>query len=327
MINKTEFVTKLLRYTSSNIAPDEMINEALEFLGKELGADRAYIFEENEKTDFDNTYEWCAEGVSHEIDNLQGLPYEIGEIWYDEFDQENNILIEDIEAYKLVSEPMYNVLKPQGINTLVAGPLELNDRYIGFFGVDNPPIEIIEDISDILNQLRYSISIMLRFRNGMRQLAKLSYEDQLTGVMNRNALESHRDKIDPGRSIGIIMCDVNGLKTTNDTYGHEAGDRLIADTAWSLTEVFGKKSVYRLGGDEFMVMVQGYDKESFANDIERAKELFNLRNVNVSMGRVFHANAKRPLSQMMKDADKKMYTTKKEYYEQISHNRRSRTRE
>ena len=83
---------------------------------------------------FDNTYEYCSEGVTPEIDNLKGLPYDgTIDVWYEEYAKGGHVLIYDLEKYRNVSESMYEVLKPQGIQTLVTGPLILEGDYIGFF--------------------------------------------------------------------------------------------------------------------------------------------------------------------------------------------------
>ena len=63
------------------------------------------------------------------------------------------------------------------------------------------------------------------------------------------------------QTISVIMCDLNGLKKVNDSYGHEAGDKYICDSAEVLTSCFGKENVYRIGGDEFMVIILGETEE------------------------------------------------------------------
>ena len=75
-INHEKFVTDMIRYASSAESPDHIINQILEYICENLQSDRAYIFEDNLDGTFDNTYEWCREGVTKEIDNLKRVPYE-----------------------------------------------------------------------------------------------------------------------------------------------------------------------------------------------------------------------------------------------------------
>lgn len=315
MINREEFLTNLLRYASSDSDPDEIINKMLFYLGKELNSDRAYIFEENSGGTFDNTYEWCNEGVNAEIQNLQNLPYDLMEVWIKEYQQYNNIFIKDIEAYKEVSLDMYNVLKPQGIKTLITGPLELNNKYIGFFGVDNPPLDIMEDVSAIITLLQYSLAMTVRHRDNVKALKRMSFEDQLTSVRNRQALEyDYENRTDKESPIAVLMCDVNGLKVTNDTLGHEAGDKLIISASNALAKVFGKDNTYRIGGDEFLVIKQNITEEDFENRLKKLKTFLEIQDVHVAMGHVYYFNSKQSLQTLMKEADSKMYADKAAFY-------------
>lgn len=321
---RDRFINRVLQYAMSTNDAEGNINAALEYLGTELHADRAYIFEEMPDGTFDNTYEWCRAGVSAEIDNLKGLPYDgVVDVWYNEYRRANHILIYDIEAYHAVSEGMYNVLKPQGIETLVTGPLEVNGKYIGFFGVDNPPAEMMKEISEIIRLLSYFLSQMVLQRVDQKRLIRYSYYDAMTGCRNRRALEEfEKQRFDPSRSYGFIMCDVNGLKTTNDTVGHEAGDALIIDVANSLREVFGAESVYRVGGDEFVVYTYRDSEASFTADLERAKALIEGKGRSAAMGAVFRSGGDPDYERVKAEADALMYENKRLYYQGRNDRRR-----
>lgn len=73
-INHDKFVADMIRYASSAESPDHIINQILQYICENLQSDRAYIFEDNLDGTFDNTYEWCREGVTKEIDNLKRVP-------------------------------------------------------------------------------------------------------------------------------------------------------------------------------------------------------------------------------------------------------------
>ena len=59
-------------------------------------------------------------------------------------------MIYDMEEYRNTSDALHHLLKPQGIQTLVTGPIKINEKYIGFYGVDNPPIEYMDNISILM---------------------------------------------------------------------------------------------------------------------------------------------------------------------------------
>lgn len=76
ILNYERFLTDMVRYAASEENPDKVLNQLVEYIGQRMTADRAYIFEQNDRGTFDNTYEWCKAGVSKEKDNLQDVPYE-----------------------------------------------------------------------------------------------------------------------------------------------------------------------------------------------------------------------------------------------------------
>lgn len=92
----------------------------------------------------------------------------------------------------------------------------------------------------------------------------LAYRDSLTGVKNKAAYQDVVNRLDEqirlGRpEFGIIVFDINGLKPVNDTYGHDFGDMLIIDACKLICKTFKHSPVFRIGGDEFVVLLEGSD--------------------------------------------------------------------
>ena len=315
-LERDRFVNHLLQYIMGSMYADDKINKVLEYLCKEFSADRAYIFEDMGNGTFDNTYEYCAPGVSPEIDNLKGVEY-VGVVdsWYEEYKKGGHVLIYDLEKYREVNENMYNVLKPQGIKTLVTGPLILDGTFIGFFGVDNPPIEMMEEISEIIRLLMFFLSELVATRDNQRRLVDYSYHDALTEVGNRRALrEFERDSLDTSRPYGFVMCDVNGLKAVNDKEGHEAGDAMIKNVASALSDVFGRDNVYRMGGDEFAVYCYEEFRQTFESKIEKVREMIAQKGIHVAIGGSFAQYGDKDYNSRKMEADKRMYDEKREFY-------------
>ncbi|MCR5324263.1 MAG: diguanylate cyclase [Lachnospiraceae bacterium] len=316
-IGRDRFVNAILQYSMSSIDSETKINLVLEYMGKELKADRTYIFEEVGGNLFDNTYEWCKVGVTREIHNLKGLPYDgVVDVWYEEYKRNDSVIIYDLEEYKNVSINMYNVLKPQGINTLITAPLSVNGKYIGFFGVDNPPAEMMTDIREVLRLLAYFMSQLIVEVQYEKRLIYYSYYDSLTGVKNRRAIEEFEKKdFNPKSAYGFIMCDVNGLKIMNDTNGHEAGDTLLKDVAGSLAKVFGLNNVFRVGGDEFAVYDCESDKDTFLARIAEVRRLISELGRSVSLGHCYNDGGDTDYEKIKTQADQLMYEEKRRYYE------------
>ena len=228
----------------------------------------------------------------------------------------NIVLIYDLEEYKKVSLSMYNVLKPQGIRTLITAPLEVNGKYIGFFGVDNPPLDAMEEIREVLRLLAYFISQLIQEKQYEKKLVYYSYYDSLTGVRNRRACREFEDN-DFNRSVpyGFIMCDINGLKIMNDTQGHEAGDALLKDVSGSLASVFGRDNVYRVGGDEFAVYDCVSDKETFIGRIGEVRKKVAEAGHSVSIGYIYNDTGEQDHDKIKVEVDRLMYEEKRKYYE------------
>ena len=111
----------------------------LEELGQYYEGDRAYIFELNqERTHASNTFEWCAEGIHPEIDNLQDISLEGMECWFQEFDEKGEFYISSLQDDYNPGSKTYQILEPQGIESLMAAPIIVEGAVAGFLGVDNP---------------------------------------------------------------------------------------------------------------------------------------------------------------------------------------------
>ena len=128
--------------------PDPSLEVLLNHLGKALHAERTYIFEQNESGGDDNTYEWVADGVEPEKENLQNLPPEVCAGWYQNFNIGRHIVIEELEEIRETSPLQYEILKRQNIRSLVVVPLYDGKKLIGFYGVDNPPVKLFEYAPD-----------------------------------------------------------------------------------------------------------------------------------------------------------------------------------
>lgn len=98
----------------------------------------------------------------------------------------------------------------------------------------------------------------------VKHAEELSYQDKLTGLRNRNYLESRGDSlVNEGLPVSVIMLDCNYLKRTNDIHGHEMGDELLRRTASVLRQVAGDDCLpMRVGGDEFLLVCPHTDGES-----------------------------------------------------------------
>ncbi len=117
---------------------DSVFNMALERIGKFCEVDRSYIFvfDLDEKT-MTNTYEWCAEGITPEMDNLQDIPCSLIPQWMTTLHRFENIHIPLVSALPESWREERNILEPQGIQSLVVVPIVFSNVLLGFAGFDS----------------------------------------------------------------------------------------------------------------------------------------------------------------------------------------------
>lgn len=303
-----------LRVSLAVSDPEESIRLLLEYLGKALKSERVYIFEKSQPTLYDNTYEWCADGVSTEMQNLQNVPIEALKFWVERFKKNQNVVIRNLEEEKEKDPLAYEYLAPQMIRSLVASPLVYDNELIGFYGVDNPPGILLGNISTLLQIMGHFIVSLLRRRNLMRHLEMLSYYDQLTGCGNRHAMDDFFASVQTEKSIGVVYCDVMGLKRINDTLGHRAGDNLLVRASDCLKDVFSDFSLFRIGGDEFLVMCAGISQEELERRVRMLKIDMTKHSAMMAIGCTWYPNCSQDMDKLLAEADERMYEQKREYY-------------
>lgn len=295
---------------------EQGINHMMEELGKYMEAERIYIFENYEKC-LSNTFEWCKEGIAPQIDNLQEVDKEEICHWVGELEKGKEILIGDIEEIADCWEGEYRLLKMQNIKNCIEAPIILNNQLIGFIGVDNAPMEISQIIRRLLTTVGYFVAICMKNQENKRVLEHMGYSDQMTGCANRNAYISKMEmlkKQGKTRSLGVCICDLNGLKLINDTGGHMLGDEAICDLAKGLISIFDSRNVYRIGGDEFAVLLPDVEEEEFECQMQQVHEdAFPKWGVSVSVGYTWQKRCGNP-EELVHLADQRMYDEKKQYY-------------
>jgi len=301
------------------LAAEHDINQAIDSLLKILNdyfdGDRAYLFEfDYEKQVTNNTYEYAAEGVTKEIDILQNVPLEVIDTWIKKFEETGTFYISSLDKDVDKNSDTYRILEMQGITSLIAVPLVKDDIIIGFLGIDNPKINY-DDLT-LLSSATFFILDSIDRRESHEKLQRLSFEDTLTSVYNRNKFNHDIEEYqqNPVEDIGVAYFDLNGLKEINDTEGHEAGDKLIKTAATGINSVFNGDT-YRIGGDEFVVITCHIGKDVFEKNVETAIEKLKANGISVSFGVSWEQNGGN-IGNQLTTADHLMYENKLLYYKE-----------
>lgn len=132
-------VKQFLRDYLDKAKNEQTMNSILQDIGGYYDAGRAYIFEAHmDRKVFNNTFEWCREGVAAEIDNLQNIPVDGMECWFEAFEKQGEFYISSLSDDYHPGSKTYDILEPQGIESLMAAPITVSGEVVGFLGVDNP---------------------------------------------------------------------------------------------------------------------------------------------------------------------------------------------
>ena len=195
--------------------------------------------------------------------------------------------------------------------------------------IENLYAALIRTTENVLNYLKY-----LQRAKGqvadmqVKYLAmdEIAHKDSMTGVKNKTAYKEATDLLDKkilleDANFCIVMVDVNFLKRVNDTYGHERGNEYLINACKLTCGVFGKENVYRIGGDEFVVIIEGekvslckYFVAQFKSEMEHKQSNLSLNpweKVSAAVGMAVYEPANDKTSdEVFKRADKEMYENK-----------------
>lgn len=173
------------------------------------------------------------------------------------------------------------------------------------------------------------------FAESAMQLAELqtryAYYDQMTGLQNRRAFSEKVEQLSRQLPVPctVVMADINGLKEANDTLGHEAGDELIIGSAACLKKSFdGINTIYRLGGDEFTVIMEQSEAEA-KKRLEQLEKICAewkgqlINGISISYGAASTGEFS-DADSLLKAADQRMYAYKNNYYQNAGKERRKR---
>lgn len=202
-----------------------------------------------------------------------------------------------------------------------------------FYFLKSSDMLVFVKLSVVVFVVTYMVASVVKLFSVMKTvnqssfISKLAYSDGLTGLKNRTAFNERISNTD--ENYGIVMFDVNNLKYVNDNFGHGAGDSLLLAAADTLKELFEplmvSSEIYRIGGDEFVVVLLSEDFTEFNNCCdwvssnlpivsEKHSDAENNLNVSIAYGFGFYACANKltkPLADVLSEADSNMYQCKR----------------
>ena len=322
-LNVSNTLIQCVRILSNSADQKRSIDEILQIICEFYQAQRCYVLDldmDNKKTN--GIYEYGKQYDDIHVENMVRLCLEHMDLVNQFFENQKSYYIDDVTNEISVTSPIYSSFIQQKIHSIIVVPFMDDKQINGVFAVDNPKQNYYQ--KDFLESLCFFIKTAMAREKEKAKLKNLSYVDSLTYAQNRNHfneyIEQNRNK--ELHSLGVIYLDLNGLKEVNDKMGHIAGDTLIITASYVLQEIFLDNS-YRVGGDEFVVIEQDVSEllffDQYSKLLNRMKEL----EISVATGCVWKETCIN-LSEILQEADQKMYEDKKHYYSLVENDRRKR---
>ena len=264
-----------LKILSSEDNLETAISRTLKLIGEFYGGERSYIIEIDRESGFArNTYEWCRKGVPSQKDTLQKVPLEAIPYIFETFDRKQHLIISRVDELKNSYPSGYSFLTKRRAHSLFAVPFEDQETYSGYIGVDNPNIN--QDTIRLLDSIAYNIANEIKKRRLYKKMEYEASHDMLSGLLNRSRYVQFQNEAGRYRDCvcGIVAADINSLKQVNHNYGHEKGDAVIKTSADIMRKRFPESHVFRLSGDEFVIITLGEEYEPFIRKVRSLKDVY-----------------------------------------------------
>jgi len=186
--------------------------------------------------------------------------------------------------------------------------------YLRWFESEGGKLEIRPRLADVFDALTY--------RERYQALLEQTGRDGLTGLYDRGRLERQgpirvADMLAAGRSISLILVDIDGFKATNDRHGHSTGDKVLKLVGQKIAETMrSSDNIYRYGGDEFVILVDGMNHDAALAVAERLRRVIETQSaaeklpVTISLGVATCPYDGENLSSLFSSADTRLYDAK-----------------
>lgn len=148
-----------------------------------------------------------------------------------------------------------------------------------------------------------------------KNMKEIYRQDSLTGLLNRNAYDSDVEQL-RSADIGAVVCvyaDMIGLHEVNNHLGHKQGNRMLCEFADAARAFFGDDRLYRIGGDEFVIISSAHTEAQARKQLNYMRERLHTQGCEISVG-VASSESTSDLPKIIEQAENEMRREKKEYY-------------
>ncbi|MDY6267508.1 MAG: EAL domain-containing protein [Selenomonadaceae bacterium] len=311
VVQREAAASDAIRVSMRDPDPKSGLQKLLTSYGRRFGCDRVLFFEEK-RDDIRLAYRWESPAIAPLAENFAPIPRKEVAHFYERFAHKNTFIVRDFHDYWR-KHPQDAPHIPN-LNSAILARVSLDGEAYGLLEAVNVPAEKMDDAAQVLATLSRFAAILLRNRNLMKRLDRAGKVDQMTGVYNRRGLLEAVERLIPGVRYALVFLDVNGLKHTNDTLGHKAGDKLIRGTAAILRSV-PSAATFRMGGDEFLLVKRIKDEDEVPGLLEKLRHHFRDADISTAIGATVVRAPIDDIDAALAKADEQMYIDKKKHYE------------
>ncbi|MBR2546746.1 MAG: diguanylate cyclase [Eubacterium sp.] len=187
--------------------------------------------------------------------------------------------------------------------------------------------DMTNELNALVDRLSDTMNDLISAKQRADAMTTLATRDSLTGIRNKTAYEALTRDIEQKLSVGytpfgIVMIDMNNLKEINDSYGHNNGDIAIKNVSKTICDVFAHSPVFRIGGDEFAVILTNSDYGNIEKLYERFRSIVDesckdmsiqpWEKISAAIGyAIYDENQDQNVESVLERADKEMYKCKR----------------
>lgn len=209
------------------------------------------------------------------------------------------------------------------VRSSLAVPILINKKAVGSINLDSDMVDsFTKQDSQVIEIFSYEVSRIVQLYQVLEENVQMSRFDDLTQIYNRGYCSKIlKEKIDSHKSFFLVSVDLNNLKITNDRFGHDVGDEIIKYFVNNFKLFIDERVVFsRFGGDEFVLLCQGYTEVEVSVLMHDVTNFFNNHGIDVqeqvvhvsfSYGMVEFPSESTNYDQLLKIADERMYKYKK----------------
>jgi diguanylate cyclase (GGDEF)-like protein len=255
------------------------------------------------------------------------IGYELLDSWERMIGMSNDVIIQNEQDYALIERenPAWaESLRMNRVENLVLIPLRRGKDVVGYLYALNFNTAKVVQVKELMEIMSVVLGAEIYNHRLLQRLETLSQVDALTGLGNRRAMKKRIEFLSERNNapFGVINIDLNGLKVTNDRKGHEAGDKLLVQAGEILRKVFYQEDLFRTGGDEFIVLIDGISRDTFYIKLDRLRgDMMKNASVSFAIGECW-SDGSTDIKTAFDIADERMYADKQAFYQRYPELRR-----